>query len=83
MGEGGFAKSGGPAQQEMVKGLGASSGGIKKDAKSILQFGLSGEISESGRTKGLIHGIAGLGFGIELGGGFGGHGVDLGGNGKV
>jgi hypothetical protein len=83
VGEGGFAESGRAAEEEVVEGLRSGSGGIKKDAESILQFRLPGEISESGRTKRLINGVAGLGFGIELGGGFGRHGLDLGGNGKV
>ena len=58
-------------------------GRIKEDAEPIFEFGLAREIGEACGTKGLIIGVAGFGLGIQLGGGFGGHGVDLGGNGEV
>jgi hypothetical protein len=78
VGEGGFAKSGGPAQQEVVEGLRSGPGRIKEDAEPIFEFGLAREIGEACGTKGLINGVAGFGLGIELGGGFGRHGLDLG-----
>jgi hypothetical protein len=62
----------------VVEGLRSGPGRIKEDAEPIFEFGLAREISESGRTKRLINGVAGFGLGIELGGGFGGHGLDLG-----
>jgi hypothetical protein len=72
VGESGFPKSRRTAEKKMVKGLGAGSGGIEKDAKAVFEFGLPGEIGEPGGAEGLVDGVAG--GGVEFFERLGGHG---------
>ena len=70
--ERGFAEAGGAAEEEVIEGLRAGASGIKEDAESVLEFGLAGEVGQSGGAKGKIDGVAGLG--VQLFEGLGGHG---------
>ena len=78
--ERGFAEARGAAEEEVIEGLRAGASGIEEDAESVLEFGLAGEVGQSGGAKGKIDGVAGLG--VQLFEGLGGHGKRMAKGGK-
>ena len=69
--ERGFAEAGGATEEEVIEGLRSGAGGVEKDSEPVLEFGLAGEVGQSGGAEGEVDGVARLG--IQLFEGLGGH----------
>lgn len=64
-------RPGGATEEEVIEGLRSGAGGVEKDSEPVLEFGLAGEVGQSGGAEGEVDGVARLG--IQLFEGLGGH----------